>query len=551
MNPAATPKSTAVVFSVTELTGKIKQLLEVNFPFIWIYGEISNLSIPLSGHCYFTLKDDSAQINAVMFRSQHGRLKFKLENGMAVTGLGRLSVFEPRGTYQLLLEHIEPRGAGALQAAFAQLKKKLADEGLFDPNRKKPLPFFPRRIAVVCSPTGAVVHDILRIVERRFAGVHVQIVPVRVQGDGAEAQIAWAIDLINDHDRSDLIILARGGGSLEDLQAFNSETVARAIARSALPVISAIGHETDYTIADFVADLRAPTPSAAAELAVPVRSDLIRRCLDLARSLLRAAQNRHHAGMEKVSDLSRRLKSPRQIIDDARLKTDDLVQRLTLATQRRIVQQKELVQWRRSQLRHVPLVHDCHYFKEKIAHDKTLITAYKGYGYSFYLDYKGADDKKPFYVIYTTSLNTDPLESFKQALEARLKEELEFRKRDPEIRPLDKEFRIINSWNDVINKLYAGQVSVLINNDSVAGGAGCQTTGESSDKSVGGCESFNYSWFVTKADLAGHPDMKVLVWCFKIDTRNGDSTNITLTNNNTIYSELERIHDTMVRSIFK
>lgn len=366
MNAASVPSPAATVYSVAELTGKIKQLLEFNFPFIWIYGEISNLSIPLSGHCYFTLKDDTAQISAVMFRSQHSRLKFRLENGMAITGLGRLSVFEPRGTYQIILEHVEPRGAGAFQAAFEQLKKKLAAEGLFDTARKKPLPYLPRRIAVVCSPTGAVLHDILRIVERRFAGVHVQIVPVRVQGEGAETQIVEAIDLTNSHANSDLIILARGGGSLEDLQAFNSETVARAIARSALPVISAVGHETDYTIADFVADLRAPTPSAAAELAVPVKTDLERRCQDLTRSLISTAGNQIRDAREKVAAFSQRLKSPRQVIDDARLKIDDLVERMTGAIHRRIAQQNELVRWRRSQLYHSPFVKDCQHFKEKV-----------------------------------------------------------------------------------------------------------------------------------------------------------------------------------------
>jgi len=364
MTTDSTPS--AVVHSVSQLTGKIKQLLEFNFPFIWIYGEVSNKSVPLSGHCYFTLKDDKAQISAVMFRNQYSHLKFKLENGMSVTCLGRLSVFEPRGSYQLILEHIEPRGIGALQAAFEQLKKKMGDEGLYDPSRKKPLPFLPSHIAVISSPTGAVVHDILRIIDRRFPNVRVTIVPAKVQGEGAEQQIVAALDLVNQWGSGDIIILARGGGSLEDLQAFNAESVARAIARSRLPVISAVGHETDYTIADFVADLRAPTPSAAAELAVPVKSELLRRCDQFQVALIHAVNRQQRNASENTAQLSQRLKSPQQVIDDARLKADDLLDRLVGACRLRIGQQREHAQRRMDQLFRSPLILNRQYIKEKV-----------------------------------------------------------------------------------------------------------------------------------------------------------------------------------------
>jgi len=285
---------------------------------------------------------------------------------MAVTGLGRLNVFEPRGTYQIVLEHIEPRGAGALQAAFEQLKKKLATEGLFDPARKTPPPILPGKIAVISSVTGAVIHDILRVLSRRFSSGQVVIVPVKVQGEGAEAQIADALDLLNRHGQADVVILARGGGSLEDLQAFNSETVARAIARSSLPVISAIGHETDFTIADFVADLRAPTPSAAAELAVPVKAELMERCRQLHRSVLLGMERQRRAAWENAAALTRRLKSPQQRIDDARLKNDDLLRRLVGSCTLRLGLQRERVRWQVAQLLRTPFHQNRRHVKEQV-----------------------------------------------------------------------------------------------------------------------------------------------------------------------------------------
>ncbi|MDD3992112.1 MAG: exodeoxyribonuclease VII large subunit, partial [Desulfobacteraceae bacterium] len=279
------------VLSVSQLTLNIKQLLEEKFEFIWITGEISNYRVPASGHAYFTLKDAAAQIAAVMFRGVRHTLRFEPRDGLSVIGLGRVSVYPPRGSYQIILEYLEPAGAGALQQAFEALKARLAAEGLFDETRKRPLPLLPRKIAVVTSATGAVFHDICRVALRRFPNLAIQLVPAAVQGAAAMEAVVHAIDLANRHGSADLIIVARGGGSLEDLQAFNSESVARAIAGSRLPVVSAVGHETDFTIADFVADLRVPTPSAAAEIVVPLKTELIariRHLLDLLSGRLRS-----------------------------------------------------------------------------------------------------------------------------------------------------------------------------------------------------------------------------------------------------------------------
>jgi exodeoxyribonuclease VII large subunit len=319
------------IFTISRLTADIKRLLEDKFPFIWITGEISNFRRPVSGHFYFALKDDSAQVNAVMFRGQNQMLKFVLEDGMRVTGFGRISVYEPRGTYQLILEYLEPKGIGALQAAFEQLKAKLADEGLFDNRYKRPIPYLPRKLAVVTSPTGAVVHDILNILDRRFPTIPVVIFPVKVQGKGAEGEIEAAFHNLNGRSDIDVIILARGGGSIEDLQAFNSETVARAIFRSEIPVISAIGHETDYTISDFVADLRAPTPSAAAELSVPIRDALYQKHMDLFIGL-KSSFHRFLKDMHtRLEGTSKRLLDPRKKLTDLRLRTDEFTDRIIRA----------------------------------------------------------------------------------------------------------------------------------------------------------------------------------------------------------------------------
>jgi exodeoxyribonuclease VII large subunit len=273
------------IFTVSELSLEIKGLLEKRFPDVWVAGEVSNFRGATSGHLYFTLKDASAQIRAVCFRNQARYLKFKPQDGISVIARGHLSVYEARGEYQLYVDYLEPAGIGALQLAFEQLKQKLAAEGLFDPSRKKPLPALPRTIGVVTSPTGAVIRDILRILKRRYPNMNVTLYPVKVQGEGAADEIAQGIEYFNRHGAVDVLIVGRGGGSLEDLWAFNEEAVARAIAASRIPVISAVGHETDFTIADFVADLRAPTPSAAAELVVHRKQDFIDELRERARRM--------------------------------------------------------------------------------------------------------------------------------------------------------------------------------------------------------------------------------------------------------------------------
>ena len=263
------------VYSVSELSVAIKSLLETKFPDVWVAAEISNFRAAASGHFYFTLKDASAQLKAVCFRNQARYLKFKPQDGLSVIARGRLGVYEARGEYQLYVEYLEPAGVGALQFAFEQLKQKLAAEGLFDVARKKPLPVLPRAIGIVTSPDGAAVRDILRVLKRRFPNMNMWLYPAKVQGDEAAGEIVKGIEYFNREPIVDVMIVGRGGGSIEDLWPFNEEIVARAIAGSEIPVISAVGHETDFTIADFVADLRAPTPSAAAELVVHRREDFL------------------------------------------------------------------------------------------------------------------------------------------------------------------------------------------------------------------------------------------------------------------------------------
>jgi len=338
------------VYSVSELNASIKDLLEENFPFVWIFGEISNFRIPASGHYYFTLKDSTSQISAVMFRGQQLHLKFEPEDGMSVTGLGRLSVYEPRGTYQIILEYLEPSGIGALQIAFEKLKRRLAEEGFFDAQHKRPLPFLPKNISIITSPTGAVIHDILKIVNRRFPNIHIQVIPVKVQGQGAAEQIADALELLNSRGEADVAVLARGGGSLEDLQAFNTEVVARAIFASRIPVVSAVGHETDYTISDFVADLRAPTPSAAAELVVPRKSELERRCNDVRTRLQTLMLHYSNRLRSKLNEISKRLIDPRRKFEDHRLHLDDLFARLNRVVSLRINREREYIEFWKDRL---------------------------------------------------------------------------------------------------------------------------------------------------------------------------------------------------------
>jgi exodeoxyribonuclease VII large subunit len=320
------------VYTVSGLTGELRALLSGAYPDIWVAGEISGAKLAPSGHFYFTLKDEEAQIQCVCYRMTARYLRFKPQDGVAVLARGRVDVYDQRGVYQLIVEALEPRGAGALQLAFEQLKRKLGDEGLFDAARKRALPALPRRIGIVTSPAGAALRDLLHVLERRFPGLHIRIYPSLVQGEGAAEQLARGIEFFSANPWADVVILARGGGSFEDLFCFNDERLARAIAASAVPVISAVGHETDFTIADFVADLRAPTPSAAAELVVPTaeslreREDLLVRKLrqGVRLTLAHLARRLHQLGVERAAGaVARRTARSLQRVDelDARLKT--------------------------------------------------------------------------------------------------------------------------------------------------------------------------------------------------------------------------------------
>lgn len=272
---ATSTSSAEQVLSVTQLTGQLKGVVEQNFAEVWVAGEISNFSRPQSGHCYFTLKDDNAQLRAVIWRGTATRLKFDVHDGLEVVCRGRLDVYPPRGSYQLVIDQLQPQGIGALELALRKLREKLGREGLFDAERKRPLPMFPRRIGVVTSPTGAAIRDFLEVMRRRWSGVEVLIFPARVQGDGAADEIADAIQQANRLRPSlDVLVVGRGGGSLEDLWPFNEEPVVRAIASSRVPTVSAVGHEIDVTLADLAADVRALTPSEAAERVVPSAQDV-------------------------------------------------------------------------------------------------------------------------------------------------------------------------------------------------------------------------------------------------------------------------------------
>jgi exodeoxyribonuclease VII large subunit len=320
------------VYTVSELTAGIKGTLEGAFPAVWVEGEISNLRVPSSGHAYFTLKDEGAQLSAVLFRGRGRRVRFEPEDGMHVLAFGGLDVYAARGQYQLVVELMEPQGLGALQLAFDQLKRKLEAEGLFDDGRKRKLPVYPRVIGIVTSPTGAAIRDMLNIIGRRFGDLRILIAPVRVQGDGAPAEIVQALINLQEMAELDVIVVGRGGGSIEDLWAFNDETVARAIVACRVPVISAVGHETDFTIADFVADLRAPTPSGAAELVVREKLAVIERLVDLYARLKQAMTADVEGQRERLQFLARRrvLTDPARALRDLYRRLDDLQGRLRL-----------------------------------------------------------------------------------------------------------------------------------------------------------------------------------------------------------------------------
>jgi len=331
------------ILTVTQLTHQIKNLLEGTFPDVWIEGEISNLNIPQSGHVYFTIKDEHSQIKAVLFKSAQRHLKFTLQHGMQVICRGRVSVYEPRGEYQIILEYVEPKGVGALQKAFEGLKTKLEKDGLFDSERKRPLPFLPKKIGIVTSPTGAAIRDILRVIKRRHPRMSVLLYPVPVQGPDAAPSIVEAIAYFNNEKSVDVMIIGRGGGSLEDLWAFNEEVVARAIYGSRIPVISAVGHETDFTIADFVADLRAPTPSAAAEMVVE-SEEHIRDLVDgLAARLVTNIRQELGRLRDTVQHAARLLADPRKRLEQYSQRVDELLGRIILGLKHHVRRDRALL----------------------------------------------------------------------------------------------------------------------------------------------------------------------------------------------------------------
>ncbi len=310
--------------TVSELNDRVKGALEKHLDALWVQGEISNFRVPPSGHCYFTLKDDKSQISAVMFRRQGSLLRFTPENGMAVLCFGRVSLYAVRGDLQLYVDDMEPQGQGALALGFEQLKKKLAAEGLFAPERKRELPFLPRTIGIVTSDKGAALHDMLRIIRDRYPDRRVVIRPVKVQGEGAAREIADGIAELNRIGAVDVMIVGRGGGSLEDLWAFNEEIVARAIAASTVPVVSAVGHEIDFTIADFVADRRAPTPTAAAEMVLPGKADLVEQVLALDEQLVKNIQFNLTMLRDAVAGLAKRLADPGRKLRENQQRLDEL-----------------------------------------------------------------------------------------------------------------------------------------------------------------------------------------------------------------------------------
>lgn len=335
------------IWGVGELTSRISGVLSSQFTNLWVEGEVSNCRPAQSGHIYFTLKDAKAQVKCVCFRAQAMRLKCKPEDGLKLIVRGSISVYEPRGEYQIYVEHIEPSGIGALQLAFEQLKKRLAAEGLFDESRKKPLPVLPARVGVITSPTGAAVRDIIRILRRRFPNLHLILYPVRVQGEGAAEEIANALKYFNRKQMVEVILLGRGGGSIEDLWAFNEEVVARAMAACTIPIISGVGHETDTTIADFVADVRASTPSAAAEIVVKSRQEFQRHLGELEHKISQRMryvllEYRHHlkelsthTGFRRLEDL---LRQHRQQTDELTMRLGDALQgRLELLRRRHTI----------------------------------------------------------------------------------------------------------------------------------------------------------------------------------------------------------------------
>jgi exodeoxyribonuclease VII large subunit len=329
--------------TVTELTRNVKELIEHAFGRVLVEGELSNYRRYGSGHCYFTLKDAGAQLSGVVWRGVSERMRFKPEDGMKVVVRGRLSVYEPRGQYQIIVDHMEPAGVGALAAAFEALKRQLGEEGLFDQARKKALPPYPRRIALVTSGSGAAIRDLMKVILGRWQDVELIVAPVRVQGEGAAQEVAGAIEALNRLRAADVMIVGRGGGSLEDLWAFNEERVARAVFASKIPVISAVGHEVDFTICDYVADVRAATPSHAGEIVVAEQAAVVERLADFGHALPLALVNRLRLAREQVKSLgsSWALRAPEERVQAHRQHLDELQVRLTLLLERGLSRGRE------------------------------------------------------------------------------------------------------------------------------------------------------------------------------------------------------------------
>ena len=330
------------VLSVSEITRRVKQCLRENFSDIWVRGEVSNYTVASSGHIYFTLKDETSVLRAVLFRGYQKQMRFELKDGIGVIVHGNLDIFDKRGEYQIIVDLIEPEGKGALQLAFEQLKQKLDREGLFDESHKRPIPQYPDAVGVVTSPTGAAIRDILNVLGRRYSGVRVIIYPTRVQGEEAAGEIADAIGKANKRREIDVLIVGRGGGSAEDLWPFNEEIVARAIYGSKIPVISAVGHEIDFTISDFTADLRAPTPSAAAELVVKSKREVLRWSVDLVRRLQGSLERildrgRERAALCSMENLSKRMGT---LCNEKSMLLDDLSRSLFSSTENLLLGRK-------------------------------------------------------------------------------------------------------------------------------------------------------------------------------------------------------------------
>jgi exodeoxyribonuclease VII large subunit len=353
MEKAGQANAAAAAITVSQLNRQVKTLLEKGIARLWVEGEISNIAKPASGHIYFSLKDDSAQIRAAFFRQRQKGPTIGLKNGDQVLAFGRVSLYEPRGDYQLIVEQVEPAGEGALKRQFEVLKKMLAAEGLFDEDRKQPLPELPERIGVITSPSGAAIRDILSVLGRRFPSIPVVIYPAAVQGDAAPGELIAALQTAVERDECDVLIIGRGGGSLEDLWAFNDEKLARAIAGCPIPIVSAVGHEVDFTIADFVADLRAPTPSGAAELVVPDREDWLRSINSFAARIARLGQRTIEDRGQTLDWLARRLiqTSPEQTLLRQHERLNDMQRRLLSAMRQGVAVQRPILAnlWQRLQ----------------------------------------------------------------------------------------------------------------------------------------------------------------------------------------------------------